>query len=91
MGEHILDTNYEVIELPNNKYHKIKDLIEVPNKLEELFIQKGTIYEEKLINVLHDDKQTAYVEFLSDIYEVAYIIKLENNKLLFQFIWSMNI
>jgi len=91
LGEYILKNNNEVIELPDNKYHTIKALIAVPNKLEELFIQKGEIcFNDKLSNVLHDDKQTAYVEFSSDIYTVAYIIKLENNKLLFQFIWSMN-
>lgn len=89
-GEHILPDVYEIIELPENKYQNIKALIANPNKLKELFVQKGDVYDDaKIRYIIHDEKQTAFVKFYMDSYEVDYIIKLENDKLITYTIWAM--
>jgi len=89
IGEHLFENNQKGIDL-NPNYSTIEILVTEPNKLEHLLHQKiENCCDSKLIEILHDDKQNAYVEFsLNNGYD-AYVIKLENNKLFTQEVWSI--
>ena len=88
-GEHIFEDSDNVIDL-ETKYLTLDALVKEPNKLEKLLYQKvENCCNSRLIEILRDDKQKAYVEFSRNNGSDAYIIKLENDKLLIQEVWSI--
>jgi len=89
LDEHLFKKDYELIRLITN-YTNIISLIKDPKKLEKLLYSKvENCCDSELFKILHDDKQRAYVEFSRNNGSDAYVIELEDDKLLIQEIWSI--